>query len=191
MKGSSIYNDVSTFGAITSDIKAIMGTIFGIIMIIIGIALVVHKSKLTKTAQGRVEPITANDLLVCTLSGTDQQQNNLKAVYTCNFKVTFTDPDTGKQYTKTFSNITVELDPGQNPPYDNGKMVDIWYNPTDPSNFSLASDDTSALGWILIVIGVICIIVGWVWAYFANKYKVVGAISGVESGLNLLRSGNI
>lgn len=190
--GQEIYNGVSSFGAVMSDIKAIMATIFGLIMIAIGIVMIIHKTRLKGPVQGVIKNIDdnfGNIDNICTLTGANVEDNKADTFnYNCNFKVVYKNPIDGKEYSQNFMNQVDTRNLNQSPKYILNASINVWYDPNNPSDFYLFSDDTNAAGWILLVVGIITIIVGWVWSYFANKYKIIGAVEGVSSGIDIVRN---
>jgi hypothetical protein len=46
----------------------------------------------------------------------------------------------------------------------------------------------TAFGWLFIGLGLLVSISGVVWAYLANKYKPIAAVSGTVSGIEMLRN---
>ena len=200
--GSKIYSGVSTFGMIMADFKAIIGTVIGIIMIIAGIVFIRRQGVYTQQGTGKVIQNTClNDPLQPTPSVTKDSNGNYtgQIQYTWNCTVSIQNIDdkdgTPATQTKNISEITNSMPQSYNPstgnrpgmPYDINTTVPIWINPKNPKDFSLSSDDTHVLGWILVIIGPILIIGSIAWAYFATKYKIIGAYEGVRTGVDLVR----
>lgn len=183
---SKIYSGTASFGAAMSDIKAIIGTVIGIIMIIVGIAFERHKTIYSLLGNGKV--IGNTNLIATPKQDTDSNGKVTGQPYeswTGSIEV-INDKDTSKT-PQTFQINGVRTDNSLNP-YPINKSIPIYVNPKDPTDFRISSDDTSVIGWVLIGFGVLTIIGSWVWAYFANKYKVIGAYEGVSTGVDFVKN---
>jgi len=178
---SKIYSGTASFGAIMSDIKAIIGTVIGIIMIIVGIVLLRHKQK--ETMKGTAIITNTNP---CSVSASKDDKGNPVINWTCNINATLLNDDgTQSNYSNIINAGNIQ---SSTPPYEYGQKISVWYDPNNKGNFSLTSDDYSVVGWFLIGFGIVAIIGSWVWAYFANKYKVIGAYEGVSTGVDFVKN---
>lgn len=183
---SQIYSGTASFGAVMSDIKAIIGTVIGIIMIIVGIAFERHKTVYSLLGNGKV--IDSTNLIGTPKQDTDSNGKVIGKPYESwsgSIEV-INDKDTSKTR-QTFQINGVRTE-NTLTPYQVGKSIPIYVNPKDPTDFRISSDDTSVIGWVLIGFGVFIIIGSWVWAYFANKYKVIGAYEGVSTGVDFVKN---
>jgi len=182
---SQIYSGTAFFGAIMSDIKAIIGTAIGIIMIIVGIAFEKHKTIYSLLGNGKVY---SSNLTPTASVDTDSNGKVIGQPYqSWNGSIEIiNDKDTTKT-PQTFQINSVRT-PNYINPYPVDKSIPIYVNPKDPTDFRLSSDDTSIIGWFFIIIGIIIIISSCVWAYFANKYKIIGAYEGVTTGIDYAKS---
>ena len=165
--GDDIYTGVSTFGVIMSDIKAIIGSIIGLIAIIAGIILIVKKSTRTSTVDGIVIDSICDEVI-----------NNSNTHYKCGIDIEYT--INNKTTTKNFKDLN------SNQFYQLGDTVTLWYDPNDVTNIDILSDNLHVFGWGLLIFGVCIIFFSILWAYLANKYKPVAAAEGVLSGINLI-----
>ena len=183
--GSKIYSGVSTFGAIMSDIKAIIGTVFGIIMIIIGIFLENHKTVYSVLGSGT---IVDDGGVICTSQLGYDSNNKPYSYIKCSGSCTVVNKNDPTQHVITipvdFNTNSIVDGKGQ---YSKGNSITIYVNPNNPADFQLTSDNTTVIGVVLIILGIIMMISSWVWAYFANKYKIVGAYEGVTTGIDYIR----
>ena len=173
---SKIYSGTASFGAIMSDINAIIGTIIGIIMIIVGIVLENHKAIYSLVGNGIVQK---NNLIPFV----DSKNGNSELKWTGTIDVI-----NNKDTTKTSQTFQINDMVSKIKPYPENTTIVIYINPKDPTDFRILSDDTSIIGWVLIITGVVIIISAWVWAYFANKYKIIGAFQGVTTGIDYIKN---
>ena len=166
-----IYSGTATFGVIMSDLKAVFGVIIGIIFIAVGIYLIVKKVKRTAT----VDAVITN--VIC--KQTVQQSNN-DVEYSCTFDATYTID--GKSTTKNLSSL-----PSLEKLVD-GATITLYYDPNNNTDISTESGNYHFFGWMFIGLGLLVSISGVVWAYLANKYKPIAAVSGAVSGIEMLRN---
>jgi hypothetical protein len=165
--GDDIYSGIATFGVVMSDIKAIMGSFIGIILIVVGIGMIIKKSFRTLTLIGTVKSSNCTEII---------DSNNIH--YNCDFTVEYNVE--GKTQTKSFSNTYSYKK------YNVNDIITLWYDPDNTSNIDISSDNLHSLGWGILILGVIIIISSIIWAYLANKYKAVAALQGVLTGVNVI-----
>ena len=162
-----IYSGVATFGVVMSDIKAVVGSIIGLIMIIAGISFIVKKSFRTNTVDGTVKTSNCSEVI---------ENNNI--TYSCDIGIEFT--INGKTQTKSFK------DSKSYKKYEVNDTVTLWYDPNNNTNIDIMSDNLHGIGWGLLILGIVIIMFSILWAYLANKYKPVAAAEGIFSGVNML-----
>ena len=183
--GSKIYSGVSTFGMIMADFKAIIGTVIGIIMIIAGIVFIRRQGVYTQQGTGIVKS-TKCDMPTPMTDDQGKLVQPPQYKWNCTVTVANSDDTSANPTTKTQQVTLTGYDPRITPTQDNS-TIPIWINPKDPKDFSLSSDDTHVIGWFLVIIGPILIIGSIAWAYFATKYKIIGAYEGVRTGVDMIR----
>ena len=173
--GEEIYSGTATFGRITSIISAIIGTIISIIMIIIGISLIMHKIKYTEKAIGHITSVNCTEI----------SDDNNKIMWDCG-TISGTYIVKVKGIPKTYP---FNFDIGKtNIHYTTSSIINVYYNLDNPNKPNKDSDKSDhVIGWVLIVIGLIIIIGGWLWVYLTQKYKVAAAYSGLTSGISLIK----
>lgn len=169
--GKEVYSGAAEFGRIRAAISFVLGVIVGTIFIIVGVVLIKKKVKLTGKAQG-----TVTNYPSCTLHQDDQDQPLFKCV-DVNIKYTVE----GKDY-----NITVQTD--SNMKYSKNSTMNIYFNPSNPGNGQLLSDDMHVLGWIGLVLGIILVIGSSVQLWLSRKYKVVAAAQGVGGAIEIAKN---
>lgn len=169
MDGSDdqIYTGVATFGVIMSDIKAVVGSIVGIIMIIIGIFFMFKKSFRTNTLVGTIKTSNCSEII---------ENNNIN--YNCDFSVEYN--INGKIQSKPFT------DTNSYKKYTVNDTITLWYDPNNNTNIGIMSDNLHSLGIGLIILGIIIIIFSILLAYLSNKYKPVAAAEGIFAGVNMI-----
>ena len=65
-----------------------------------------------------------------------------------------------------------------------GKPNDPNPPPGTPTNLTSPNNNSTTVGWVLIVLGVLAIIFSWIWVYITSKSKTAAAIGG---GIELVR----
>lgn len=167
--GSEIYSGTATFGKIRAIIGVIFGTIIGIIMIIIGIYMISKKNKYTEKIKGKV-----TNYPDCN-KHTDKNTTS----YECNVNVSYIID--GKTYNLKDKHTDTYIK------YTKNKQIDVYYNPKNPSDGSLASDDERRFGWIVLVIGIFVLLGSWISLWFIMHYKFMAALYGATGAIEMLR----
>jgi len=161
--GDEVYDDTAGFGKIMAYIGAITATIVGVIMIVAGIILIIHKTKRTAS----VDAIIPQKGASCFKDTNDA--DNYNCIVNVNSSI-------GSSIIKTdgpinYAELTA-LD----------KMnVKIFYDPNNPSDVGLTSDNSHVLGWVLLVIAIFMIIGSWLWVWITRKYKMAAAAGGAST----------
>jgi len=163
-----IYSGTATFGRIMADVKAVIGTFIGICAIAAGIYLVKTKYTKTKTTEAIISDVKCNQVFT--------NSKNSGVTWNCVFTASYTIDN--KQYTKKLSTTNYQQQA-------DGSQITVYYNPNNIDEISAEDDKSHMIGWFLIGFGALIIISSIVWAWLANKYKVVAAVGGVESGLSI------
>jgi hypothetical protein len=168
--GDQLYTGVSSFGVIMSDIKAVLGTIIGLIMIIVGIYCLTKKDLRTSTTSGTIVSEDIDQQCIETI-------NNNSIIYSCYPMFSYT--INGTLYSKR-----IKID--GNKKYFKGNTLTLYYDPNNIDNIDTVSDDLKMVGWMLIGFGIFIMIGSILWAYLANKYKPIAAVEGIFSGVNMI-----
>lgn len=161
------YSGLSTFGVIMADIKAIIGIIIGIILLIAGIICIRNKTHRTSTVNG----------IILNTSCVNSTNKSSVANYNCSFDAKYT--INGKDFTKHFDTTDSDYK-------NNNDTIVLYYDPSNIDDISTMSDNLHVIGWFLIILAILIAISSIVWAVLANKFKPVAAISGLESGFDML-----
>jgi hypothetical protein len=165
------YSGFSTFGRIEAWFGAIVGTIIGIILFIVGIVLIRKKHLLVGTAEGTIK----NDP-VCT---TNYVNKDTQAFNCSNMNIEYS-------VNNTKYNITESIK-GSSSNYIKGSTITVYYNPNNPSDGKLDNDDSHVIGWVMFVMGILFATLPWVWVYITSKSKVAAAAGGVGTFINMVR----
>jgi len=156
--GNEIYSDTASFGKIWAIISAIMGTLFGIFFIIIGIYIILHKSHLKSTKGDVVKDSDCNTTI-------DNGNQYTQCSTTVNYNIN------GKEYTNKIVNTgSTTFTQGKN-------NITIWYSPTDPEKPEYKPAPTW-IGWIIILVALLVIFGSWFWVWLTRKYKMAAAAEG-------------
>jgi hypothetical protein len=169
--GETIYTGTAKFGKIMALFALISAIILALVMIPLGIYFIVHKTKLTSNILGNVS-----------ISQCTSRVENNNIVYDCNITVDY------KVEGKNYSLTATTSDSSE---YKKGDSITVYYNPSNPSNAAIYSDNTHIAGIIILVIGIIIPVVTLVFWLLAKKYKAVAAAGGVAAGLDILSGGKV
>jgi len=172
--GSQLYSGAADFGRFRAKIALFIGCIISVIAILFGISMVLRHTKLTAQTSGRIIKITEQCEQVLDNDGQHQR-------YIC-------EPDTieytvdGKNYQITRSVISKtqfrKLQFG---------IVQIYYDPTNPSHADTRSDDMKTVGMLAIGFGLIVLALAYLSYWMVNKYKFAAAASGVGGAADIMR----
>jgi hypothetical protein len=165
-----IYSGTASFGVIMSDLKAVFGVIIGIILISVGIYLIVKKVKRTSTVNATIANVNC----------VQTKQSNNDVEYSCKFDATYIID--GQTITKNLSSLPI------NEELVEGSTITLYYDPNNQTDISTDSGNFHIIGWLCIAFGLLISISGVVWAYLANKYKPVAAVSGAITGIEMLKN---
>jgi len=163
--GEQIYSGTATFGKIWAVASAIFGTIISIVMLIIGISVISHKSHL------RSVPGQVMEDAECTT--TDSQQQTFT---TCRTKISY-EVD-GVTYTPTVDSGSFQ--------YTAGTEVTVWYSPSSPERPEL-NPFPKWVGWMLIIFAFLICIGVWIWVWVTRKSKVAAAAGGAIELVSLIK----
>ena len=176
---SNVYDGVAEYGKITSLIGAIITTVIGLIVFVIGIYIASKKSVLTRTAVGRIVAIN-NDK--CTFIPGDYDRNTHKtgeSSWDCAITVSFEAADR-RSYTHTETTRSTRV-------YNVGDSITVYYNPSRPSSASLSSDDRRLIGAMMSCSALIVVTLAWLYVWFTRVNKVAAAVSGASSIASIFR----
>jgi hypothetical protein len=134
----------------------------------------------TELANGTVINKETNCSYITTTTRTDSGTTTTSGSWTCTIDVSYTTKD-GKPCTLYGQVISSQQK------YAQGNGIPVWYNPDNPcGDASVYADFSHTIGWILVIVGLFIGISGIIWAWLANKYKVVGAFEGASTGIHML-----
>lgn len=169
--GKEIYDDAGEFGKIMSIIGVIIGTLLGVALIIGGTMAVRSKSVLTETVVGKI----TNDPSCSVVKESDGGDH----VDCIDIEIEYEIDGETYKIVETSSGINT---------YIKDEDVTLYYDPTDPSDARLQSDNVHAIGWVLIVIGIIILIIAWSWYFITRASKFASVVGGAGATVQILKS---
>ena len=166
---SEVYTGMAAYGKVRTIIGTVTGTLVGVAMLVGGTVLLKRKSRLSDTIGATI----TNDPYCVQYHDQNLQKwkcKNIQLSYRVNDKdyVLNTNSDSTIKYTK-------------------GLPLSIYYDPSNPANSSLVSDNTKIIGWILVVIGILLLVSSWVWLFLVLKFKIAAASSGASGIIGTVR----
>jgi hypothetical protein len=162
--GETLYDGAAVFGRVMALVSLIIGSVIGIILIVVGFYLIFKKNKYTGSVLATVK--TAS----CTVG------SGKEPVINCNLGVEYV--VAGK--TLTANIVTIGKI------YQVGEKIPIRYDEANPSDVSMNIIGTGLMGGILIVIGFFVILMVSLYYYFVTKYKFAAATSGIGVGVDII-----
>lgn len=172
-----LYTGVAQFGRITAIIGAIVATIAGLIMFGFGVHILVSKSDKVKTS---AKVVTAS----CDQWTQNQQSDNSfssRVMYNCDLDI---------QYLVDGKWVNGKLHINSERHYKNGDNFSIYYHKNNPDSIDISGPTPHALGWVLVVMGILFVAGSWLWVWLTHRYKLAAAVQGTESGIEMLGLGN-
>jgi len=157
--GEDIYSGTASFGKLWAVIQAVFVTILGILMIILGIYIIMHRSNM--------KSITGN---VLGPSSCFNKISNGENYRMCTTKIEY--EIDGELYKKEISTGSSEFSKGKN-------NITIWYSPVKPDNPEYDPAPVWS-GWVIILTSVLIILASWFWVWLTRKYEVVAAAKGAS-----------
>lgn len=181
--GDDIYSGSASFGRIMSIIKAVIGTLVGIAMIIGGIFLVRSRTKYSESTTAKILN-TDTDKVDCVRTGDQTGNSNDNDMWNCsNIKLSWTVG--GKNYDNKNSPMSYTGSTNLEG-YKNGASVNIYYDPSNPRDITIQRLPTHIFGWILLGLGILILISGWLWVLITQKSNFAAATSGVATTAGLI-----
>jgi hypothetical protein len=170
------YTGLATYGMFNALIGAVLATIFGIIIIIVGIMEL--RSKSTTMINGIIQTINNSQTGVCPATNS-AVNSTIVVTYNCTLQVSFTHKGT------TYNPLLYYSGPTN---YTVGQPITVYFQ-DDPNILLLAGNNPSG-GWIAIVLGIGIIAFSWIMFWSAKKWKTVAALQGGASVINSLGGGS-
>lgn len=171
IKGSgfadSAYDATATFGRVVAFFKMLTGIFFGVVLIIIGIWLIKNKSVHTQSILTKVTQPKCNTYTTTDSNGRSTTQTQCNA--TLEYQVA------GKDYKTPFT---------LNGCYAENQMVQLQYNPDNPSDIRSPAPQNKTIGIWLIIIGLAIMIGTIVWFILTLKYKIIAAGTGAYTAVD-------
>ena len=157
----TITTGLASVGRIESTISLVVAIIIGIIALAVGIYLITQNQNNTANVTGTVTGGQCS--MVRGTKGSISYNCNLTVTYTVNNVV----------YTQPVSGSTTQQ-------YVIGNTVNLSYNVNKPSVVQFKSAVSAhTAGYILIAVGVCCLLFGGLKYYFIHKSKTLAALDGL------------
>jgi len=164
--GNRVYSGTASFGRLWAVIQAVIATIVGIIMVIVGAYIIKHRSDMISINGSVLEK-----------SSCVTRMNNGETYRICKTKIEY--EIDGEKYTKEISTGTSEFEKGE----DN---ITIWYSPVEPDKPEYDPAPTWS-GWMIIIISILVVLGSWFWVWLTRKYEVVAAAKGASGIYSMFR----
>jgi hypothetical protein len=173
---NTIYTGASDFGQWTALLSAFLATLIGLLAIGVGIYLLVEDSLRTQKVQGTVESVTCSGTTSSTTSSSTSSGSCLIDVRYVVQRKTFTRKFAVDNPTTLQKGSTVTLFVDPKDPQDN-VVLDIG---------NANNNAASIAGGVLIGVGLLILIVGWIVYYLTRRYKFFAAAEGVGEAANII-----
>lgn len=171
--GSKMYTGAASFGRIYAIIGLVITSIIALVLVCWGIYIILHPSKrITKTSA----TITRTPVCVPSI-------NNNKIQYTCNIEIEFT-PINSTEIIKGVISVKSDIDYSR----PEHKTIGIYYNKTNPSDYSIDKGAEALTGGIMIGVGIIIVIISYLIYWGTKKSKTFAAGVGVYEGVKLIKN---
>lgn len=171
LKGSGFantaYDATATFGRVVAFFKMLTGIFFGIVFVVIGVWLVKSKSVYTQSVMTKVTQPKCNTSTTTDSNGRSTTQTQCNAVIEYNVN--------GKDFKTPFT---------LNGSYAENQVVEMQYNPDNPSDIRSPAPQNKTIGIWLIVIGLAIMIGTIIWFILTLKYKIIAAGTGAYTAVD-------
>ncbi len=148
----------------------IIGSVIGVILIIVGIVIEKHKTVYSQLGNGKV---FSTNLIGVPYYDRDQNGNviSIYNLWSGTITVFNTNDPNSRKLTFDVSGVKTYTTDKPYSKKDGKDLIQIWVNPNNPSDFRMSSDNVNILGWILLGVGVFLTLVLWISYFFRNKKK--------------------
>jgi len=178
--GQEIYTGAADFGVAWALIGAITGTIIGIIMIIGGIYVLMHRNDYTPV-QGKVTLINGSATGQCQSSlihASNGSSSNDTTVFNCLVTVQFSYKGEDRKADISYSG---------NKGFYVGQVTTVYVRTNDPEDVSLNGSIPGWVSAITISFGLVIAIGGWFWYWASKRWKFVAAAEGASGAWHIIR----
>lgn len=178
----TVYDGAATVGRAQALLQAVILTLVGIGVIVLGSYLLLSKPKRTYSINDAVLSKMTCPNVPTTSESTETVVTNIGQ--SCSYEVTYTYLD--KSYTSSVS-ATLQYK------VSNNDKVTIWIDPNNPIDLQFVADQNLKIpGIACIGLGSFLIIGFWMYYFVMKKSKVLAAVSGtavtVNAGANIVQS---
>jgi len=178
---SQLYGDAAQLGQVWTTIQLFFGGFFVILGILIGVYLITKKTKYSQTVDATITTVSCQPNVNTTTTTKDGvATSSQKTTYTCIMDLTYN--VNNKEYkTKQTTN-------GTENPYAINQTLRLYYDPSNPIDVSQASDDSSAIGWIVVVVSLFILIgllISW---WLSRRYKLYAAAQGTGAVMGVFKN---
>jgi ATP-dependent Zn protease len=164
---NTAYDATATFGRVVAFFQMLGGLFFGFVFLAIGIWLIRSKAIYTQKLMAKVSEPKCNTFTTQDSNGrsSTQTQCNVTLVYQVN----------GTDYKTPFT---------MSGTYAENQMVEMQYNPENPSDIRQPAPQNKTIGIVLILIGLAIMIGTTIWFILTLKYKIVAAGTGAYTAVD-------
>jgi hypothetical protein len=164
---SAIYKGSASYGRFIAIISAIIATLIGIALIVMGVNHNISVSKRSYTANATV--ISKN----CSNSSSNSSSNNSNLCeYTINYK-----DENGNMNNATFSTTNEYL---------LNSIIPISYG-ENKSDVMPSKDNKKSTGYGMMVFGIILTLLAWGWVWVTRTYEFAASASGISSAFDFFK----
>lgn len=159
--GDDVYNGAAAYGMFMALIGLIFGSVIAIIFIIVGVIFLKKTNIYTEKTKGVIREIS------CEPRGkTVECIANVEYIHQ------------NKKYSNTFT-LSGRY-------WNLNDVMDVKYNPDDPSDSSINMLGNKTIGGIFLGIGIFTFLCSWLSYYVTRRFKFAAAASGVGSAYNTI-----
>lgn len=168
--GDELYGDAASFGKFTALVGVIIGTLVGVVMLIIGSVLAIKHQ----------EPYSEIQANILTSSCIQENENN-ENYYKCKITVEYEIKNIKYLPGDLFTHDIVQYDPVKN------NKITLYYKESDPGHVYLSKQNLRTIGFVLLGIGLVLLVGCWIWFYVTRKFKFAAAAGGIGAAYNIIR----
>ena len=178
---SELYGDAAQLGQVWTTVRLFFGGFFVILAFLIGVYLIRKKTKYSQTVDATIKTVSCQPNVNTTSTTKDGTTTSTqKTTYTCIMDLTY-DVNNKEYKTKQTTN-------GTENPYEINQTLRLYYDPSNPNDVAQLSDESSTIGWIIVIVSLFILIgllISW---WLSRRYKLYAAAEGTGAVIGVFKN---
>lgn len=163
---SAIYKGSASYGRFVAVVSAIVATLIGLAIIVMGVN---HNISVSKRSSSSMATVKSKN---CSNSSSNSSNTNL-----CEYTVNYTDGNV------EINNVTFSTTND----YILNSIIPISYDPNNKRDIIPSKDNKVSTGYGMIAFGILLILLAWAWVWVTRTYEFAASSSGIASALDFFK----